>query len=153
MKRTAIRRISNSPTAECKIRIQALLRQIVINRDGGCVFRGQWGIPICNGYRADGQLILQFDNLNTRARNISYGDPRLGVCVCKGHHGWKNWSKDEYDRLVIKSIGPERAGLLERVKADNRSYPMGLHEWLVVEIALKAELGKVCTGRCYGAIG
>src|ERR1700676_2361744 len=118
-RKSPLRLTSKNPTAQCKDRIQALLRPITILRDGGCVLRGQWGVPICNGYRADGQLVLQFDHLNPRSRNISYGDPRLGVCVCKGHHGWKNGNKDEYDRLVKVIIGPERSALLERVKADN----------------------------------
>jgi hypothetical protein len=141
MKRTALRRKSQSPTAQCKDRIQALLRAIVIFRDGGCVLRHYPEAGVCGGYRNDGELILQAEHLNTRERNISYGDMRNIVCLCQRHHGYfKPQHGALYWSLIRRHIGEERWAWIERVIADNRSYPMGLHEWLIVEIDLKAEL-------------
>jgi hypothetical protein len=80
-----------------KQRIQDLVRDIVIKREGGCIFRGDvpnpegWTIPTCNGFAKDGHLILQADHLITRANSATYADTRLIVCLCKGHHGWKSW--------------------------------------------------------------
>src|SRR5436853_7479630 len=76
-RRTPMKQKSNSETAEIKERIQALLRAAVIQRDGGCIFRHYPEAGACGSYRKDGVLILQADHLNTRARNISYGDVRL----------------------------------------------------------------------------
>jgi hypothetical protein len=141
MKRTALRRKSNSPTSECTERIQALLRAIAIARDGGCVLRHYVEAGACGGYRNDGELILQAEHLNTRERNISYGDMRNIVCLCRHHHGqWKPQYSALYWSLIRRHIGEQRWAWLERVIADNRSYPMGIHEWLIVEIALKAEM-------------
>jgi 3-deoxy-D-manno-octulosonate 8-phosphate phosphatase (KDO 8-P phosphatase) len=36
-----MRRTAKTETAQCKARIEVLLRQLAILRDGGCVFRGQ----------------------------------------------------------------------------------------------------------------
>jgi hypothetical protein len=55
--------------------------------------------PACNGCASDGNLILQGDHLSTRANTATYANTRLIVCVCKGHHGWKNWHKNEYEGL------------------------------------------------------
>jgi hypothetical protein len=73
-RRTPLKERSDSETAQIKERIQALLRAAVIQRDGGCIFRHYSETEACGGYRKDGELILQADHLNTRARNISYGD-------------------------------------------------------------------------------
>jgi hypothetical protein len=96
-RRTPLKRKSDSETAQIKERIQALLRAAVIQRDGGCIFRHYPEAGACGGYRKDGQLILQADHLNTRARNISYGDVRLAVCACQRHHiFWKPQHPDQY---------------------------------------------------------
>src|SRR6266851_8761525 len=98
MRRTPLRRTGQSDTARTKERIQALLRAIAIEREGGCVFRFYPEVGACGSRPTkDGHLILQFDHLNTRARNISSGDLRLGVCVCERHHiFWKLQHPDEY---------------------------------------------------------
>lgn len=96
MKRAWLRRKSplkaksNNFTAQYKDRIQALLREIVIGHDGGCILRHYPEAGACGGYRKEGELILQAEHLNTRERNISYGDMRNIVCLCRHHHGqWK----------------------------------------------------------------
>lgn len=137
-----MRRVSNNPTAQTKERIQALLRKIAIARDGGCFLRhyvaeaGQ-----CGGYTKNGNLILQFDHLNTRARNISFADTRLGVCACQRHHiFWKKQHPALYEKLARHFIGKDRTKLLESVIADRRSYNFVLSDWLLLEKALEKEL-------------
>jgi hypothetical protein len=127
-----------------KDRIQALLRQLAILRDVTCFASRYPELGACGGYRKDGELILQFDHLNTRARNISYGDPRLGILVCYRHHFYtKKQYPFEYERCAMDFIGKEREELLYRVRKDNRTYPMGKHDWLLVEIGLKQEIEKL----------
>lgn len=141
MKRTPLRKKGKSETAQCKDRIQALLRQLAIKRDGGCVLRNYPEAGACGGFRKDGELILQAEHLNTRERNISYGDMRNIVCLCKRHHGcWKPQYSRLYWELIEKIIGKKRWKWLKRVEADKKSYPMGLHEWTKIEIGLKQEL-------------
>ena len=144
MKRTRLNKKSKSPVAQAKDRIQALCRAIAIKRDGGCIlepYQGKDGIPYCNGYTRDGDLILQFDHLHSRINNISFGEPRLGVTVCKGHHTWKTFrAKEPYDELVRTIIGPERCKLWDRVKKDTRPYHMTEYDWGNLELGLKQEL-------------
>src|SRR5947209_88202 len=54
--------VGHSETSELKREIQALCRDIVILRDGGCFFRRYPG-HICSGYAQDGHLILQADHM------------------------------------------------------------------------------------------
>lgn len=152
--KSRISRVGKSETAQCKVRIQGLLRMIVIQRDGGCFARFYPDMGECGPYRNDGELILQFDHLNTRLRNISYGDSRLGVCVCPNHHYHhhnnmravhpKVWER--YMENVKKFIGASRVRLLESVQEDTKSYQMGLWDWVKVEMALKGELASLVVG-------
>src|SRR3990167_7944046 len=122
-----LRKRSKSETAQAKDRIQELLRQVSILRDGGCFLRNYAEAGKCGGYRKDGELILQFDHLHSRANNISFGDPRLGLCVCLRHHIYfKRQYPAQYETLAIKFIGKRSATLLKRVREDTRSYSMGL---------------------------
>jgi hypothetical protein len=92
---TRLRVAGKSDIAEVKRDIQDLARNIVIARDGGCILRGVFGIPVCSGYAKDGHLILLADHLITRGNAATYADTRLIVCLCKGHHGgWKKWNKE-----------------------------------------------------------
>ena len=77
MKRSPLRQHSKSEIAQAKVRIQALLREIAIKRDGGCILRLYPDAGQCGGFAPkSGHLILQAEHLNTRERNISYGDMR-----------------------------------------------------------------------------
>jgi hypothetical protein len=150
-KRTPLRQKGQSEAARIKDSIQALLRAIVIIRDGGCILRHVqgYGIPYCNGYTKDGQLILQFDHLVTRSNSESYADGRLGVCICQGHHGWKsvgnNQRKQEYDALVRSLLPKDRVELWDRCEAERpRSYTRkGAYDWKLEEAALRVELAKL----------
>lgn len=128
-------------STKIKNRIQALLRQIALIRDGGCVLENVVGH--CNGLKGDGSLVLQYDHLNSRAFNVSFADIRLGVILCKGHHAWKHFSdsnKKLYDRLVREIIGSERTQLWDLVEEDRKPYHMSLWEWTKVEISLIKDL-------------
>ena len=140
LKRSKIRQEGASPVSEVKRRIQALVREGVILRDGGCILRDVPGFQ-CGGYRKDGQLILQADHLQSRAFNSTYADLDGIVCICKGHHGgFKKWNKDKYDQIVKDIVGPERWNrVLEKAK---QKIHFGLKDWereekrLVDEIAV-----------------
>lgn len=141
MKKSRLKKLGQSDVALAKRRIQALLREVVIARDAGCFLRHYSQAGACGGYASDGHLILQADHLNTRARNISYGDERLAVCACQRHHiFWKPQHPDEYMRLARKFIGPQRAKLLDAVIADRRSYHYVLHDWLIIESVLRTKV-------------
>jgi hypothetical protein len=92
MKRTKLNVVGTSDIAAIKREIQYVAREIVIARDGGCILRDLHydGIPECNGYAKNGQLVLQADHLITRGNAATFADTRLIVCICKGHHGWKS---------------------------------------------------------------
>lgn len=149
MRRTPLRKESISDPAKTKKRIQALLRSIVIVRDGAtCILNGVGTVKPCSGFTKAGQLILQGDHLVTRGNNATYGDSRLVVCICLGHHGWKslgdNLRKGYYDKLVRTRISPERVALWDRAEEEMwRPYPMRASDWLLVEVALAAELREI----------
>lgn len=141
MKRIRLRLQGVSETSEVKDEIQNTVRAIVILRDGGCIMRDSPHAPACNGYRTDGKLVLQADHLITRANSATYADPRLIICVCKGHHGWKKWHPKEYDALVTTLISPERVALWKRCEEDSwRPTRTGIYDWKLSLIALKRDL-------------
>lgn len=145
MRRTRLKTKGTSPTALFKEQIQAILREIVIKRDGGCIFRHyQFDITPqyrkCGGYRKDGELILQAEHLHTRANASSFSDTRLVICICQRHHiYYKPQHSDEYYRIVKKHIGPARTKLLQAVQEDRSAHKVDLALALV---ALKQELSK-----------
>lgn len=139
-----MRKRAKTETNDYKDAIQATARLIVIERDGGCIARDtDW--HTCNGYRKDGQLILQADHLMTRANSATYADTRLIVCVCNGLHGWKKWNEAEYNRRIRDLIGKERCKLWDRCHAD-RYKPVRMYtsDWAKELAALKQELAAVC---------
>jgi hypothetical protein len=144
MKRSPLRQNGKSETAKAKVRIQALLREIAIQRDGGCVLRHFEEAGQCGGYGPkSGLLILQAEHLNTRERNVSFGDMRNIVCLCQRHHGYfKQQNGALYWDLIRRDIGPGRWAWLQRVIADRKIYPMSAYDWLKVELALKQELNQ-----------
>lgn len=100
---------------------------------------------MCGGYGPkSGKLILQAEHLNTRERNISYGDMRNIVCLCQRHHGYfKQQNGALYWDLIRRHIGPERWEWLQRVIADRTTYTFTSHDWLKIEVALRQELATV----------
>ena len=144
LKRTPIRVKGKEEVSTIKEDIQALLRQIVMLRDGGCILRDK-GKQSCNGYAKDGHLILQADHLISRGNNATYGDSRLVVCLCKGHHGWKsvgsNLRKQEYDELVKTILPKERVALWERCEEERQRFSTGgKYDWKLIRLGLEKEL-------------
>ena len=136
-RRVPLAKKGKSEAALLKEDIQAMVRAIVIARDGGCILQ-DGNTPRCNGYNKKGELILQADHLITRANSATYADTRLIVCVCKGHHGWKNWHKNEYDAAVREILPPDRLALWE--KAEKMSWKPAKMNWKLELAALKQEL-------------
>jgi hypothetical protein len=130
-----------SDTSQDKDEIQALLRQIVIKKYGGCILREERN---CGGELDAEGVVLQADHLITRANSATYADPRLVVCVCKRCHGWKHWHEAEYNEL-IKTILPESiVSLWDRCEQERRSHRTGQkQDWKVHILALKQELEKL----------
>lgn len=146
MKRTKLRVKGISTPAQLKNDIQALVREIVIIRDGGCIFRNEsW--HNCNGFAKDGHLILQADHLVSRSNAGTFSDTRLIVCVCKGAHGWKsvgnNLRKKEYDERVRAILSPERVELWDRAEAENHAHKTHKMDWAMEKLALERELAKL----------
>lgn len=142
MKRSKLRVVGHSTTAEIKKEIQATLRQIVIARDGGCILRR---VRMCGG--DIGQSVLQADHLITRSNSATFADVRLVVCVCRGCHGWKslgsNLRKAQYDELVKRILPKETVDLWERCERDSwMPVRTGSTDWKMALIVLKQELKK-----------
>lgn len=128
LQRTKLRIAGVSDTSVLKRDIQALLREIVIRRDGGCILRGH------------GQCteILQAEHLVTRANPRSFGDTRNIVCLCTYHHlFFKKQYGQVYWDLIKQKIGPERWAWYEMAQND-RSYFKA--DWKLVKLGLTEEL-------------
>src|SRR3990167_371474 len=141
MKRTYLARKSKSEKAKIKDRIQALCRAIAIKRDKGCFLRHYADAGGCGPRRKDGEIVLQYDHLNSRIHSVSFGDTRLGICICARHHGyWKPQYPAKYETYVRDFIGEKRTELIDKVRADNKPYKM---DWKVLELSLIDELKKM----------
>lgn len=143
MKRSRLRVVGKSTSTELKKEIQALLRQIVIKRDGGCFLRNYKPkitsqYVNCGGYRNDGELILQAEHLHTRSNASSFSDTRLVVCVCQRHHiYYKPQHSAEYNELAREFIGKKNAQLWDRIKEDRMAHKVDL---VLEKLALEKEL-------------
>jgi len=125
-------------TKELKKDIQALLRQIVIIRDGGCVLRHFPETGACGSYTKAGNLILQGEHLNSRTHSGTYGDSRNIVCLCQRHHiYWKPQNSERYWQLIEKILPPKQWEWYQRAKQDTKAYKV---DWGLVKIALEQEL-------------
>ncbi len=141
-----MRQHSKTPSSLAKQDIQRLAREIVILRDGGCIMRDLPEFGQCNGFRGDGELILQANHLITRGKNVGYANTLLIVCMCKGHHkGFHSQREKEYRAAIGKLIGAKRRALLKRVEEDRKIYNMTASDWFKEVWALKAELEELQT--------
>jgi len=141
-RRTPLRVVGHSDTADVKKRIQALLRAIVIVRDGGCILRN---VRHCNGLPDIPGVVLQADHLITRANSATFADTRLVVCVCRSCHGWKslgsNRNKAQYDALVRTLLPADRVALWDRCEQDSwRPHRTYMSDWRLAEVVLAREL-------------
>lgn len=142
LRRTKLNMRGASDNSVLKESIQALAREIVIIRDGGCIFRHYTEeAGLCGGYRLDGELILQYDHLNSRVFSISFADTRLGICACERYHiKWKPQNSDKYNEIARRHIGEARSLLLTRVQEDRGAHRRYSSDWKLAEAALKQEL-------------
>jgi hypothetical protein len=130
-RRTLLAKQGKSEVALIKKEIQALLRELVMRRDKGCILRD----VRCSHEIGDAGIVFQAEHLIERSNSATYADPRLIVCVCKNCHGWKHFKKsnhDEYDRLVKERIEPERVALWEACEKNlhaHRPHRMTLWDW------------------------
>lgn len=131
MKRTRLRLVGVSTTTEQKNEIQALVREIVMKRDGGCVLRK---IRNCN------DPVKQADHLVTRGNSATFADTRLIVCLCRSCHGWKHWNKEEYDNVIRQVLSPERVKLWDACEKDHQAHKTYKPDWKMAILALKQEL-------------
>lgn len=138
MKKTWIARKGKSENAKTKNRLQALVREIVMKRDGGCILRDKRHCGAVLGLTGH---VFQADHLVTRSNSATFTDTRLIVCLCKAcHGGWKQWNKEAYDALVKTVISKERVALWERAEEARSSHKTTKMDWIMEEIALQQEL-------------
>lgn len=133
LKRSALKKLSKSPVAACKRQIQALLRQIVILRDKGCVVR----------HAASGKCSgpLQAEHLISRSNSATYGDPRNIVCLCQYHHiFWKPQYSRQYWQIIRDVIGEKRWKWVELAESDAGRHKGTKMDWVLVKLVLEKEL-------------
>lgn len=139
LRRATLQKKSKSEVTQCKDRIQALLRQIVMKRDGGCVLRHFLDrmpsrFVTCND-------VLQAEHLNTRSHSVSYGDTRNVVCLCSKHHiQFKPQHSQLYWEMIEEHLKGEKWDWYKRARDDHRTYRFTLWDWNKVEMGLQKEL-------------
>lgn len=143
LKRTKLRKKGKSETSKLKDEIQALLRQIVIKRDGKCILHG---LRCIHEYGVD-DVVWQAEHLIERSNSATFADSRLVVLVCKNCHGWKHFRKsnhDQYDEWVKTKLPKERVELWERCRANQwRPASAGSYDWKLAKVVLEQELAKL----------
>ena|SRR3990167_348920 len=142
MKKSPLQQYGKSNVSKTKVKIQALLRELAIQRDKHCVLQDYPEAGVC-GSRAtkDGHLIIQAEHLISRARSVSFGDMRNIVLLCQRHHGYfKEQNGRLYWELIEKIIGVERWAWIKKVERDTKSYPMSLSDWTKIYLVLIQEL-------------
>ena len=138
LKRTKLRVAGTSDNATAKREIQSTLREFVMLRDGGCILRD---IRHCGG--EIGKAVMQADHLLPRSNAETYADERLVVLLCRPcHGGFKQWHKEEYDRLV-KSILPKEIVELWEKCEEGRRGKTGKYDWRLELISLNQRLEKL----------
>lgn len=142
LKRTRIRVVGKSTTAQNKKEIQRLLREIVILRDKKCILHGK---RCYHEYEKDkDNVVWQAEHLIERSNSATYSDLRLVVLVCKNCHGWKHFKKsnhDQYDEWVKQKLSPERVKHWDRCRES--SWRATKVDWTLEKIALEQELKKL----------
>ena len=138
LKRTRLRVVGVSDTAELKKEIQSLVREIVMLRDKGCVLRFK---RHCGGNLDTEGVVIQADHLITRANSATFADTRLIVCICKSCHGWKRWNANMYDVLIREVISKARVKLWDKCEAGRYTYKReGAYDWRLEIVNLEREL-------------
>lgn len=132
LKRSYMRRLGVGTAAVAKRRIQALLRQIVIARDGGCILRIVLGN--CSGP-------LQAEHLISRTNSATFGDTRNIICLCQYHHiFWKPQHSRLYWELIEQHVGTVRWNWIKLAESDHSPHKV---DWKITEIVLQKELQEI----------
>lgn len=138
---STLKKEGKSEVALAKKRIQKLLRELAIRRDGGCVLRRYVHRLPPQYQRCD--EILQAEHLNTRGSSGSFGDMRNIVCLCRRHHiHFKPQHSQLYWEIIEEHLGEERWAYFKRVRDDYKAHPMRLWDWTQVELSLKQDLNE-----------
>lgn len=136
--KTSLRREGVSEVKKTKKRIQALLRKIVIQRDGGCILRRYLDrMPprymTCND-------VLQAEHLVTRSNSGSYGDLKNVVCLCSHHHiHFKPQHSQLYWEFIEDFLGEAGWNYYKRMRDDHKAHRMTLWDWQKLELSLIQE--------------
>ena len=144
-----LRVVGQSTSTDLKKEIQAVLRQIVIKRDGGCFLRHYENqinpqYKKCGGYRKDGNLILQAEHLHSRSNAISFSDSRLVVCVCQRHHiYYKPQHSAEYNQLSEDFIGANKAVKFAFIRSMKRCVEALPFRRLQAKVDTRFETGQI----------
>jgi len=127
----------SSPTvAQVKKRIQALLRERAIKRDGGCILRHYTDAA----GRCGKKLVLQAEHLNGRSHANSFAEMDNIVCLCSAHHlFFKKREPFLYQILVRAHIGEKRWAKIEAWTQDRSEHRKTKKEWLAIEESLKTQ--------------
>lgn len=129
LRRTKLRKQGKGRVSTIKRRIQKILRETVIRRDGGCIFRVVLGG--CSGP-------LQAEHLNSRSFSHTFADTRNLVCLCQYHHiFWKPQHSRYYWELIEQHLGKDGWKWLKEVEKDKSAHKMN---WPLIEENLIKEL-------------
>lgn len=141
LRHAKLRVVGHPEASEVKREIQAILRQIAILRDKGCVLRYFPEAHACGGYNTKGELILQAEHLITRSNSATFADMRNIVCLCKRHHGFfKPQHSRLYWELIERHVGPQRWSWIKLAEADRTPHKM---DWKIELLALESELSEL----------
>lgn len=144
MKRTRLKLVGSSDRSTTKKEIQALLREGVIKRDGGCVLRHFPEAGACSGWRNDGELILQAEHMVTRSNSAGFADLRNVVCLCRHHHGhFKPQHSEKYWELIRRHVGEMIWAFKERLRLEESSHYARKVDLKLELLALRAEVARI----------
>ena len=136
---STLRKEGKSEVTLAKKRIQALLRELAVRRDGGCVLR-RYLHRLPPQYQRCNE-VLQAEHLNTRGASGSFGDMRNIVCLCSRHHiQFKPQHSQLYWEIMQEHLGDERWEWFKKVRDDFKPHPMRLWNWQQIELSLKQDL-------------
>jgi len=133
MKKTPLKRTSK--IQNIKLRIQALLRAILLQKGAICAFDSYQGESVrCAG-------VLQCDHKFSRSHNSTFADFSNLHLLCKAHNRWKHYYGEEARGFMDEIYGKRKMATLQ--KKAHKSYPMSKNEWLQKEAELKLKLAEL----------
>lgn len=142
--KTGLKMRGTLDTSVIKERIQSILRQIAIKRDGGCLLRNYPDTGLCGSYTKSGDLILQAEHLISRSNGNTFGDTRNIICLCQRHHiYWKPQHSQQYWEIIEAELGVKRWEWLQAATVDYKRHKTYKVDWKLILIGLEQELKKL----------